>query len=326
MKKILTCLLAAALITASLSGCVGSVREDTINELDTSYQADEYYAEQQKEIDDIIAEYSDKINNSSSKDEIAKLKDECIEKINDVDKKEAALEKAKTNAEEALASVKGLLLPYKETSAALTTLNEKYEAMENPAEINAAADELKAIVEAASTVAVYKYDINGISFDVEVKYSVNGEGIPVATLKSTAKWSELDFTGEDYTMFEFAAMLNTSIDQPSIERMLSCNAFSIRSGKTINYLDESFVPSSNPSKARMKVVDEYTYEVEILTSKQLEALNSDSETFTNSDGITTDRNADYKNPLDYIIIAQFNGSNSGDEYTFTDRILWAVIL
>ena len=323
MKKLFTLLIAAALTVASLTSCAGMSRKSALDEIAKSYSVEDYYETQQREVEALVAEYTKKINASSDKDEMQTLQDECIEKIKDIYTKDG-IEDSKKEAEVCLGLVKGKILPYQDTVEAMKNVKDLL-STENYDELRTAVDAMTALLDGNPESAVFHYKVEDTTFDVEASYSLNAEGLPVVTLKSSKEWNDIGFIDDASSMFELGLLPNTSLEGVSVERMLSCVAFEF-SKNGANYLGEAWKGSKDPAEARCTFVDDKTIEVQVVTQEQWESFQSGAATYLNSDGEEINRDGGFKDAIDYIMILESDPSNSTENKTMADRVVWIVVL
>lgn len=324
MKKILSLFVASSLIVAALSGCAFMSRKNSLDELANAYTAENYYEDQQKEVEALIAEYTERINASSDKDEIKKLEEEALEKINAVYTKDH-IESLKSDAEEVMALVKGKILPYQQVRELLPKVKE-LSTSDNYAELDTAVTSLKALLDDASEKMVYQYDFNDVKFDVEAVYSEE-EGIPTITLNFKDDVNSLGIKNDsqEYFQVSLSTICHTSVLNPSVDRMLSYNGMLFNDAVVAFCGDDGQFYVQSPEKARCEQ-DGNSYKLHLMTPEMKEVLDSDSETFVNSDNVETNRDNGDEDPINYVSVLVSNPSNFNQGNNFAERLTWIVIL
>ncbi|MBQ4397023.1 MAG: hypothetical protein II828_05825 [Clostridia bacterium] len=333
MKKILILISACIIIAICLSGCTKIARDQALEEIPQSYVADDYYDEQKTQIEEIVSEYTEKINQASRASEVKTLKEECLKKIESVYKKEEALADAKEKAALCRESMKGKLLPYQEVSALL----EKYDAidqehMDDPSDLNTVVKQLNEIVQADELqYNTYHYQSGDLTFDVNVSYAVDADGIPMMTIKASQPWESVLTSDDLRLMMQFATVVNSDIiindGGEWADRMIACNAFFVHKSWGMTYLyDEDYYPRKDAARARFEVADEYTLVNHLTTAEQLAQLRSDSVTYMNSDGIETNRDGGYLHPNDYIVVVTYDNNNDDDDIPMYKKAAWLILL
>lgn len=325
MRKLFTLLFAAALMMICLTGCMSTLREDSLAAIADSYSSDNYLEAQQQEIEGLVAEYTEKINASSDKDEIGKLKDECIDRIKGIYTKET-VERIKADAVQSLQLVRGKILPYQEARTLIANVKERMEGDDYDG-LEAAVKELNEFTAGVSDTVTYESFNKSVPFSFEAAYSEQ-DGLPVITYRfsdDVKKCGVLDSSKKIFAISQ-ASICQSSILNPTVKKMVSYSSFGFND-KVVVYCgeDSSRMYENAPHLSRCTVSGN-TYQLVLCTNEQKEVLNGDSEVFINSDGEETKRDSGDEDPINYIIIMVWDPANPHKGSTLADRVTWAVIL
>lgn len=308
------------------SGCnKADPKKDSLDAIAASYSANTYYDDEQKEVDKIVDDYTKKIEAAEGEEEIKKLEKEAIEKIAEIYTKDK-IDGIKADGEEALALVKGKILPYQQIRELIPKVTDLLESGDYVNAEEAIAG-LKALLDSTSDKIVYSYDYNGVSFDVEIAYSLE-DGSPVVTCTYPNALTELGINSANREGFQISmsTICCSSVLNPQVDKMLSYVAMLFSDAFEAYCGEDAQFYIGTPEKARCEV-NGNTYKFNLCTPEMKETLFSDSETYINSDGIETQRDTGDENPVNYVTILLTDPSNMNDGGdTLADNLTWIVLL
>ena len=325
MKKILSFLLASAIILSVFTGCVTFVRKQSVNAIKKSYSDSSYYEREQKEIDALVDEYTQKIEEAKDKDEIKQLEAEAIEKIGAIYSKDK-IDAVKSDAEEALKLVKGKILPYQDLRKCITNVKDLIDT-ENYAELEEAVAEFKNLLDSASDKKVYHCQYDSVTFDMEASFALE-DNSPVVTLSFPDELSKLGLNSGNNEVMQvsMSTICNSSALNPQVDKMLSYVAIIFTDEFTAYCGEDAKFTVETPDKARCEV-DGNTYKFNLCSPEQKETLYSGSATYINSDGLEVNRDSGDDSPVDYVTFMIFDPSNWDDVgNTLADNLTWILIL
>ena len=213
MKKMLSVVL-SILLLGSLFSCAKE-EKDYSQEFRQLYTADEYYEEQQQEIEAIVKEYAEKLQTADeSKDMKAdqktaaadEMKSEFAEKISEIDKKDMV--DAKKYAEEFFAYTKTLILPYEIYHEYLKEKYNYYDGAKTAEEIVSAVDKMKKALRNASGSLDFDVQYKNSPFHLNIKCGINSAGYPELTFTSDKEWSSLKIPNNGFFSISVSTILN----------------------------------------------------------------------------------------------------------------------
>lgn len=333
MKKMIAVLTAVVVFSISLAAC-GEKRnpyDKYLDEINAAYLSEDYLEEQQSEVEAIIDDYSERIKQASDDNERESLKNECMEKMAEIDKKDLA--EAKLRAEAFFDSMKCVIMPYQTSVEYASELRYTYGYATTAEQINAAIDKLESIVADCSDSTSASISLGGVTFDVTFTCSLDDEGLPVVESKCSQDWASLKLKNNTFFGLRFYAfadgnikdreifnqhMVDNSVCKETLCKRVdvyypglvsvinrACNV-KLQDNMMYTVIDGSNDGKDNyyddPQQASFGFTDASTIRADIITKEQLDVIQSDSETYVNAYGATVSRGNTNGNDADFIAV------------------------
>jgi hypothetical protein len=324
MKKIMLFLISLALTLTIFTGCENKAKQASLDAIADSYASNSYYDEEQKEIDAIVSDYTSKIEEAKSDEDIKKLEEEAIEKIGSVYTKEK-IDGIRADAEEALKMVKGKILPYQQVRELLPKVKELI-GTNQYAELEAAANDLKTLMAGVSEKASFECSNDGVPFSFEVEYTEEN-GLPKLTyhFSDDVKKCGVKQSNHQILSVSMATICHSSILNPTVDKMASYTIFGFNDEMIVYCGEESDRMYENAPQLARCQINGNDYQFTVFTEEQKATLESDSDEFTNSDGVVTKRDSGDEDPVNYIaVLVSYPSKPKGS--TYADRLTWVIVI
>lgn len=259
MKKALLFLLSACMMISVMS-CGAAEEKDYTEEFRQMYSADDYYEEQQQQIEALVKEYADQLQAvDTDKDKKAdaktaaaeQLKTEFEAKISEIDKKDMV--DVKKSAEEFFDSVKTYVFPFEPFAKYKTTKHNEYDTVSLASSKAKAIKDLKKVVAGTSDSVNVKLYYNNMPFTVNIKCVMNSEGLPELVFKSDVPWSDVKMANNSFFGIDVFTMVNQDLDYSKLQETLfervanqdtihelNCRQFNILSSNVIKYINSIY--------------------------------------------------------------------------------------